>query len=73
MSRAAAVATPADGFFAAPLAERDPENRLFSHQAKWRLPAESIRDNALFVSGLLTLDVGGPTAKPYPRWCSRGG
>jgi hypothetical protein len=29
------------------------------------LPAESIRDNALFVSGLIVLDVGGPSAKPY--------
>jgi hypothetical protein len=47
------------------LKERDPENRLFSHQSTWRLPAESIRDGALFVSGLLTLDVGGRTARPY--------
>lgn len=47
------------------LKERDPENRLVARQGRWRLPAESIRDNALFVSGLLVLDVGGPTAKPY--------
>jgi hypothetical protein len=47
------------------LKERDPENRLLARQGRWRLPAESIRDNALFVSGLLTLDVGGPSAKPY--------
>jgi mono/diheme cytochrome c family protein len=47
------------------LKERDPENRLLARQGRWRLPAESVRDNALFVSGLLTLDVGGPTARPY--------
>jgi hypothetical protein len=47
------------------LRERDPGNRLLARQGSWRLPAESIRDNALFISGLLTLDVGGPSAKPY--------
>jgi hypothetical protein len=47
------------------LKDRDPENRLVARQGRWRLPAESIRDNALFVSGLLVLDVGGPSAKPY--------
>jgi hypothetical protein len=47
------------------LKARDPENRLVARQNSWRLPAESIRDNALFASGLLVLDVGGPSAKPY--------
>jgi hypothetical protein len=47
------------------LRERDPENRLYARQGRWRLPAEMVRDNALFVSGLLVLDVGGPSAKPY--------
>lgn len=47
------------------LKERDPENRLLARQGRWRLPAESIRDNAIFVSGLLVFDVGGPSAKPY--------
>jgi hypothetical protein len=47
------------------LKERDPENRLLARQGRWRLPAESIRDNALFASGLLVLDLGGPSAKPY--------
>jgi hypothetical protein len=47
------------------LREKDPENRLFARQSSYRLPAESIRDNALAVSGLLVLDVGGPSAKPY--------
>lgn len=35
--------------------ERDPENRLLARQGRWRLPAESVRDNALFVAGLLVL------------------
>ena len=43
----------------ATLRERDPGNRLLARQGSWRLPAESIRDNALFICGLLTLDVGG--------------
>jgi len=47
------------------LHERDPGNRLLARQGSWRLPAESIRDNALLISGLLTLDVGGASAKPY--------
>src|SRR5262249_26427726 len=47
------------------LRERDPENKLVARQGRWRLPAESVRDNALFVSGLLVLDVGGTSAKPY--------
>src|SRR5439155_23737590 len=47
------------------LRERDPENRLYARQGQWRLPAEMVRDNALAVSGLLVLDVGGGPAKPY--------
>lgn len=45
---------------------RDPYNQLFSHQSRYRLPAELIRDNALAISGLLNLDsVGGKSIKPY--------
>lgn len=44
---------------------RDPYNRLYSHQSRYRLPAEMVRDNALAVSGLLNLDYGGPSVKPY--------
>lgn len=47
------------------LRKADPENRLFSRQARFRLPAETIRDNALFISGLLVQEIGGPSVKPY--------
>ena len=45
--------------------ERDPYNRLLAHQARFRLDAEMVRDNALAVSGLLVRRVGGPSVKPY--------
>ncbi len=47
------------------MAERDPENRLFARQGRHRLPAESVRDAALAVGGLLNRAVGGASAKPY--------
>src|SRR5262245_42094523 len=47
------------------LRDRDPENRLYARQGRWRLPAEMVRDNALAASGLLVVDVGGGVAKPY--------
>lgn len=43
----------------------DSNNRWLGRGAKFRLPAESIRDNALVISGLLTERVGGPSMKPY--------
>ena len=42
-----------------------PKADLVSFQAVQRLPAESIRDNALAISGLLVRDIGGPSIKPY--------
>jgi len=48
----------------AELMQRDPGNRLFARQSRYRLPAELIRDNALSIGGLLNLDYGGPSAKP---------
>jgi Protein of unknown function (DUF1553)/Protein of unknown function (DUF1549)/Planctomycete cytochrome C len=47
------------------LREKDPENRLYARQSRFRLAAEMVRDNALAVSGLLVLDVGGVSGKPY--------
>ena len=48
------------------LKELDPNNRLLASQNPRRLDAEFVRDNALFVAGLLnTSDVGGPSVKPY--------
>ncbi|MEE2883065.1 MAG: PSD1 and planctomycete cytochrome C domain-containing protein [Planctomycetota bacterium] len=44
--------------------EQDPENLLFSHQARYRLPAEMVRDTALVLSGLLIDRLGGPSVKP---------
>jgi hypothetical protein len=47
------------------LQQRDPENRLLARGPRYRLPAEMVRDQALFVSGLLVDRVGGPSVKPY--------
>ena len=47
------------------LLERDPENRLLARSPRYRLPAGTIRDQALAVSGSLVEKVGGPSVKPY--------
>jgi hypothetical protein len=47
------------------LREIDPANRLLASQNPRRLEAESVRDNALAIAGLLNRDLGGPPAKPY--------
>jgi len=47
------------------LRERDPHNQLVARQARHRLPAELVRDNALAVSGLLVDEIGGASVKPY--------
>ena len=44
---------------------RDPDNRLLARSPRLRLDAEVLRDQALFVSGLLVPAVGGPGVKPY--------
>jgi hypothetical protein len=47
------------------LIERDPENRLLARGPRVRLPAETIRDQALQISGLLKNRLGGASVYPY--------
>ena len=56
--RQSSVETPA-------VRERDPLNKLFARQSRYRLDAEFVRDTALAVSGLLNREVGGASVKPY--------
>jgi len=45
--------------------ESDPENRLLARGPRLRLDAEVIRDSALYASGLLSQQLGGPSVFPY--------
>tara|TARA_R110002049_G_scaffold27321_2_gene94263 strand:- start:482259 stop:484649 length:2391 start_codon:yes stop_codon:yes gene_type:complete len=47
------------------LQERDPKNRLLARGPRFRLPAFTLRDQALAASGLLVEKIGGPSTKPY--------
>lgn len=56
--------------------ETDPENLLLARAARIRLPAETIRDNALAIAGLLSPKRGGPPVyppQPPDVWRSNGG
>ena len=44
--------------------ERDPNNQLISRGARYRVPAESVRDIALAASGQLSRAIGGPSVFP---------
>jgi hypothetical protein len=44
---------------------KDPEDRLLARAPRLRLPAEFIRDGALFASGLLDPRIGGSSVSPY--------
>ncbi|MBU6327696.1 MAG: DUF1553 domain-containing protein, partial [Verrucomicrobia bacterium] len=47
------------------IAAKDPHNRLLAYFPRQRLSAEQIRDQALFVAGLMSLDLGGAPVFPY--------
>ncbi len=49
----------------AEMRQRDPYNKWLARQNRFRLPAETVRDNALAVSGLLADAIGGRSVKPY--------
>ena len=58
------------------LLERDPRNRLLARGPRFRLSAESVRDNALAIGGLLSLkQFGPPIHPPQPDglWTKVGG
>jgi hypothetical protein len=43
----------------------DPENRLLARGPRFRFDAEVLRDNVLYVSGLMNHTIGGKGVKPY--------
>ncbi len=55
--RQSSQATPA-------LVARDPDNRLLARGPRLRLPAEMVRDQALFAGGQLVEQSGGPSVRP---------
>jgi hypothetical protein len=58
------------------LLSRDDQNLLYARGPRFRLDAEGVRDNALSIAGLLSLEGGGPPVKPYQPdglWTKVGG
>ena len=45
--------------------ESDPDNEWLARGPRFRLPAESLRDQALFAGGLLNEQIGGRSVRPY--------
>jgi hypothetical protein len=65
MKRLLMSATYRQGSQAAPdRLAKDPANRLLSRGPRFRLDAETVRDQALFLGGMLVERVGGPSVKP---------
>ncbi len=46
------------------LLKRDPYNKLYARAPRFRLPAETVRDNALAIAGLLSHKMAGPPIFP---------
>jgi hypothetical protein len=58
------------------LLARDDRNLLYARGPRLRLDAEAIRDNALSAAGVLSLNQGGPSIRPYQpegMWIKVGG
>lgn len=58
------------------LLEKDDRNQLLARGPRYRMSAEMIRDNALAVSGLISLKAFGPPIRPYQPeglWTKVGG
>ncbi|HLK13219.1 MAG TPA: DUF1553 domain-containing protein, partial [Fimbriimonadaceae bacterium] len=47
------------------LLSKDPANRLLARGPRFRLPAEVVRDQAMFAGGYLSGKIGGPSVRPY--------
>ena len=47
------------------VSEKDPYNKWLSHQGRWRLDAEFVRDNAMAIGGLLVQSVGNNHGRPF--------
>ena len=45
--------------------EADPYNRMLTRGPRFRIQAEMVRDQALYVAGLLKEKLGGPSVRPY--------
>ncbi|MCC7062878.1 MAG: PSD1 domain-containing protein [Planctomycetes bacterium] len=54
-----------DGRVATAAQQKDPQDRLLGWFPRRRLTAETIRDQALYIAGLLKEQQGGPSVKPY--------